>query len=107
MLQIILRTQLGTLRHVQIRQPGQALLTRNFKIKPDATVWGWQTETKIDRRELHHSRNSLDHQTVDDMLRRFRDEQTRRSLQWDCAAVVGGSATSIKCGHQGVEYLAI
>ena len=78
MLQIILRTQLGTLWHVQIRQP---LLTRNFKIKPDATVWGWQTETKIGRRELLHSRNSLDHPTVGDMLRRFRDEQTRRIFQ--------------------------
>lgn len=107
MLQIILRTQLGTLRHVQIRQPGQALRTRNFKIKPDATVWGRQIEKKIGRRELHHSRNSLDHQTVGDMLPRFRDDQTRRNLQWNSAVVVGGSATSIQCGNQGVECFAI
>ena len=64
MLQNILRTQFGTLLHVQIRQPRQTLPTRSFKIKSDAALWGRQTETKIDLRELQHSRNSMDHRLL-------------------------------------------
>lgn len=67
----------GSSWQVQIRPSGQPSLTRSFRRKSDAVEWGRQTETEteteIDRRGLHPSRTSLDHQTVGDLLQRYCD----------------------------------
>ncbi len=64
----------GSSWQVQIRPSGQPSITRSFRRKSDALEWGRQTETEIDCRGLHPSRTSLDHQTVGDLLQRYRDE---------------------------------
>jgi TPR repeat protein len=63
---------------VQVRRHGSHPITRTFRLKADADLWGRQREAEIDRGDLPVDHRALRAITLANLLERYRDTVTPR-----------------------------
>jgi integrase len=68
----------GATWQVQVRRHGLRPLTRTFRLKSDAELWGRQREAELDRGDLPVDHRALRSLSLSNLLERYRDTVTPR-----------------------------